>query len=279
MDNPPPVALTIAGSDSGGGAGIQADLKTFHAFGVFGCSAVTAVTAQNTLGVHAVHPVPGEVVRAQIDAVVADLAPAAVKTGMLATAHLVRAVAAGIRHHGLSRYVLDPVMVSSTGHQLLAPDAVDAVRTELIPLAAALTPNAHEAAILTGRPIEGPEDLEAAGRELLRMGARAALVKGGHLRGVEAVDVLITDEVQRVWSRPRLETTAGHGTGCTLSAALAAGLASGRSLLDAADAAVDFVVRALGSAPGLGAGHGPVNHFVPAPDRPGAVKSARERRS
>ncbi len=273
------MALTIAGSDSGGGAGIQADLKTFHAFGVFGCSAVTAVTAQNTLGVHAVHPVPGEVVRAQIDAVVTDLAPAAVKTGMLATAHLVRTVAAGIRDHRLGHYILDPVMVSSTGHPLLAQDAVEAVRTELIPLAAAVTPNAHEARILTGRSIEGPDDLEAAGHELLRMGARAALVKGGHLQGVEAVDVLITDEIRHVWSRPRLETTAGHGTGCTLSAALAAGLARGRSLTDAADAAIDFVVRALGSAPRLGAGHGPVNHLVPAPDPGNAVKSARERRT
>ncbi len=265
MDNPPPVALTIAGSDSGGGAGIQADLKTFHAFGVFGCSAVTAVTAQNTLSVHTVHAVPGEVVRAQIDAVATDLVPAAVKTGMLANAELVRTVAAGIRAHRLTHYVLDPVMVSSTGHRLLDTDAVDAVRTELIPLAAAVTPNAHEAAILTDLAIAGPDDLEAAGRELLRMGARAALVKGGHLGGAEAVDVLVTDEIRRVWSRPRLEIAAGHGTGCTLSAALAAGLALGRPLLDAADAAVDFVARALRAAPGLGAGHGPVNHFVSAP--------------
>ena len=264
MDNPPPVALTIAGSDSGGGAGIQADLKTFHAFGVFGCSAVTAVTAQNTLGVDAVHAIPEGVVRAQIDAVVSDLAPVAVKTGMLATAGLVHVVADGIRDHRLDNYVLDPVMVSTTGHRLLDEDAVDAIRGELIPLAAVVTPNVHEARILTERPLKGPDDLEAAGRELLRMGAQAALIKGGHLRGDDAVDLLLTSEGHRVWSRPRLHVGAGHGTGCTLSAALAAGLALERSLVDATDAAVDFVARALASAPGLGAGQGPINHFVPA---------------
>jgi len=264
MDNPPAVALTIAGSDSGGGAGIQADLKTFHAFGVFGCSAVTAVTAQNTLGVQAVHAIPEDVVRAQIDAVVSDLAPAAVKSGMLATAELVATVAERIRKHGLENYVLDPVMVSTSGHRLLDDDAVDAIRGDLIPLATVVTPNVHEARILTGRPLEGPDDLEPVGLELLGMGARAALIKGGHLQGDDAVDLLLTDEGHRVWSRPRLDTAAGHGTGCTLSAALAAGLALRLSLEDATDAAIDFVARALRSAPGLGAGHGPINHFVQA---------------
>ncbi len=264
MHNPPPVALTIAGSDSGGGAGIQADLKTFHAYGVFGCSAVTAVTAQNTKGVEAVHAIPEDVVRSQIDAVVGDLAPAAVKSGMLATAELVLTVAERIGHHGLSNYVLDPVMVSTSGHRLLDDDAVDAIRGSLIPLATVVTPNLHEAEILTGRRIEGPDDLEPAARELLGMGARTALIKGGHLEGADAVDLLLTEDGQRVWSRPRLETAAGHGTGCTLSAALAAGLALGLPLTDASAAAIDFVARALAAAPGLGSGHGPINHFVSA---------------
>ncbi len=264
MHNPPPVALTIAGSDSSGGAGIQADLKTFHAFGVFGCSAVTAVTAQNTLRVEAVHTIPVDVVRSQIDAVVGDLAPVAMKSGMLATSELVLTVAERIRDHDLDNYVLDPVMVSTSGHRLLADDAVDAIRAELIPLATVVTPNVHEARILTGLALEGPDDLELVGRAFIAMGASAALIKGGHLKGDEAVDLLLTSEGHRVWSRPRLDTTAGHGTGCTLSAALSAGLALGRSLEDATDAAIDFVARALAAAPGLGAGHGPINHFVPA---------------
>jgi hydroxymethylpyrimidine/phosphomethylpyrimidine kinase len=263
MDNPPPVALTIAGSDSGGGAGIQADLKTFHAFGVFGTSAVTAVTAQNTMGVDAVHGIPGDVVRAQIDAVVDDLAPVAVKSGMLGSAALVATVAERISRHGLGNYVLDPVMVSTSGHQLLDDGAVDEIRNDLMPLATVVTPNLHEAGILTGRVIERPDELEQAGRDLLEMGAQAALIKGGHLEGDEAVDVLVTDGGIRTWSRPRIDTTAGHGTGCTLSAALAAGLALGLSLEDATDAAITFVARALREAPGLGAGSGPINHFVP----------------
>ena len=264
MDNPPAVALTIAGSDSGGGAGIQADLKTFHAFGVFGCSAVTAITAQNTLGVEAVHGIPADVVRAQIDAVVGDLEPVAVKSGMLGTAALVATVAERIRGHGLDNYVLDPVMVSTSGHRLLDDGAVDEIRNDLIPLATVVTPNLQEARILTGRALEGPDHLETAGRDLLEMGARAALIKGGHLEGDDVVDVLVTAEGHRIWSRPRIHTTAGHGTGCTLSAALAAGLALGLPLMDATDAAIDFVARGLEAAPGLGAGHGPINHFVPA---------------
>ena len=264
MDNPPAVALTIAGSDSGGGAGIQADLKTFHAFGVFGCSAITAVTAQNTLGVDAVHAIPQDVVRAQIDAVIGDLAPAAVKSGMLATAELVRTVAERIRHHCIGNYVLDPVMVSTSGHRLLDDDAVDAIRGSLIALATVVTPNLHEARILTGMTLEGPDDLEPAARALIEMGAGAALIKGGHLEGHDAVDVLLTADGHRTWSRPRLDTTAGHGTGCTLSAALAAGLALGLPLVQATDAAIDFVARALETAPRLGSGRGPINHFVPA---------------
>ena len=269
MDNPPPVALTIAGSDSGGGAGIQADLKTFHAFGVFGCSAITAVTAQNTLEIAAVHVLPQEMVRDQIRAVASDIPPDAVKTGMLANAALVETVARAIDEHSLPNYVLDPVMVSTTGHRLLDGEAEDTMRRELIPLAAVVTPNIHEARILTGLAVEGPDDLADAARAILDLGARAALVTGGHLDGDEAVDLLLSEKGEHIWSRPRISTTAGHGTGCTLSAALTAGLASGRSLADAAAAAVDFVTRALADAPRLGAGDGPINHFVRArPDGP-----------
>jgi hydroxymethylpyrimidine/phosphomethylpyrimidine kinase len=262
MDNPPPVALTIAGSDSGGGAGIQADLKTFQAFGVFGCSAVTAVTAQNTLGVTAVHAVPEEMVREQIRAVASDIPPNAVKTGMLASAALVETVAQAIEEHRLTNYVLDPVMISTSGHRLLDRDAEDTIRRSLIPLAAVVTPNLHEAGVLTGLTVETQSDLADAARAILDLGARAALVKGGHLGGDEAVDLLLTEEGEHVWSRPRISTSAGHGTGCTLSAALAAGLAAGRPLADAAAAAVGFVARALADPPGLGAGRGPINHFV-----------------
>jgi hydroxymethylpyrimidine/phosphomethylpyrimidine kinase len=257
-----PVALTIAGSDSGGGAGIQADLKTFHAFHVFGTSAVTAVTAQDTRGVRGVHAVPVELVRAQIDAVVEDLAPAAVKTGMLATRELVEAVADDLERHGLTHYVLDPVMVASSGDRLLDADAEEAVARRLVPLAALVTPNTHEAAILVGEPVEHVAALRAAARALVRMGAGAALVKGGHLRGDEAVDLYWDGREERIWRRPRLETRHTHGTGCTLSAAATAGLARGLPLLEAVDVAVDFVNRAIASAPGLGHGHGPVNHFV-----------------
>jgi len=267
MDNPPPVALTIAGSDSGGGAGIQADLKTFHAFGVFGCSALTAVTAQNTTEVAAVHTLPEEIVREQIRAVATDIPPDAVKTGMLASAALVECVAHAIDEHRLPNYVLDPVMISTSGQRLLDNEAEDTIRRRLVPLAAVVTPNLHEAHILTGLPVETPSDLADAARAILDLGARAALVKGGHFAGDEVVDLLLTEEGEHVWSRPRLYTSAGHGTGCTLSAALTAGLAAGRPLTDAADAAVDFVARALASAPGLGAGRGPINHFVKA--RPG----------
>lgn len=261
-----PVALTIAGSDSGGGAGIQADLKTFHAFGVFGTSAITAVTAQNTVAVTAVHPIPPVVVRAQIDAVMEDLGPAAVKTGMLATAELARTVARALADHRVERYVLDPVMVATSGGRLLEPDAEAAVRTELIPRAALVTPNLDEAGILVGAEVGTVDAMREAARAIVRMGARAALLKGGHLREGEVVDVLWDGKRERVWRHPRVvgaDPSAGwHGTGCTLSAAVAAGFALGRPLEDAVDAAIDFVARAIQAAPGLGRGHGPVSHFV-----------------
>jgi hydroxymethylpyrimidine/phosphomethylpyrimidine kinase len=254
------IALTIAGSDSGGGAGIQADLKTFQRFGVFGTSVLTAVTAQNTLGVRAVHPVPAGIVAAQLAAVAEDLPPAALKTGMLATAELVREVAAGIARYDLANYVLDPVMLASSGDRLLEQDAEQAMLERLLPLATIVTPNLGEAAILAGFPVEDPDAMEKAGQRLLSAGAAAALVKGGHLSGNELVDVLVTSAGVRRFQHRRIATTSTHGTGCTVSAAITAGLAVGRSLQDAVATALDYVRRAIASAPGVGRGRGPLDH-------------------
>jgi len=258
----PPIALTIAGSDSGGGAGIQADLKTFQAFGVFGTSAITAVTAQNTLGVQAIHPIPLDIVREQIASVAHDLPPSSIKSGMLANAELVQTVAEAIQAHELENYVLDPVMVATSGDPLLAPDAEEALVADLIPLATLVTPNLHEARILTGLPVDSLEGMRLASRAFLEMGAGSVLVKGGHLEEGEVVDLFWDGTRELTWRRARLDTPHTHGTGCTLSAAAAAGLAQGFSLPEAVDHAVDFVVRAIGTAPGLGQGHGPVNHFA-----------------
>ena len=256
------IALTIAGSDSGGGAGIQADLKTFHRFGVFGTSVVTAITAQNTLGVTSWRATPVELVRAQIDAVAADLRPAAVKSGMLGDAAVVEAVAAGVRAHALAPYVLDPVMVATSGDLLLEPTAVRAIIDALVPLAALVTPNLDEAELLVGFPVRDPDAMERAARALVeRFGAAAALVKGGHLAGDTTTDVLFDGDVVR-FAHPRLTTTSTHGTGCTLSAAVAAGLARGEPLRAAVGAALDYVHRAIATAPGLGGGHGPLNHWA-----------------
>ncbi len=263
------IGLTIAGSDSGGGAGIQADLKTFHAFGVFGTSAVTAITAQNTQGVRAIHPIPLDVVRAQIDAVAEDLPPGGVKTGMLATAPLVELVAQAVEDHGLRNYVLDPVMVATSGDRLLDQDAEGALAGRLLPLAALVTPNLHEARILTGCATDTLENMREAARILVEMGAGAALVKGGHLDRGQAVDLLWDGREERTWRRDRMETVHTHGTGCTLSAAVAACLARGAALPEAVDHAVDYVARAIRSAPGLGRGNGPVNHFTGTPFLPG----------
>ncbi|HEU4455798.1 MAG TPA: bifunctional hydroxymethylpyrimidine kinase/phosphomethylpyrimidine kinase [Longimicrobium sp.] len=262
-----PIALTIAGSDSGGGAGIQADLKTFQAFGVFGTSAITAITVQNTLGVTGVHAIPVDTVRAQIAAVVSDLPPAACKSGMLATADLVRAVAESIREHALPNFVLDPVMVATSGDRLLRSDAERTIMEELLPLAALVTPNLDEAAILVGEPLEDEAAMRRAAAVLVERGARAALVKGGHLRAETLVDVLFDGREWHEWRRPRLHTRSTHGTGCTLSSAIAAGLAHGRDLRRSVEDALEFVQRAMKAAPDIGAGHGPLNHMVPAPDR------------
>jgi len=259
------IALTIAGSDSGGGAGIQADLKTFAAYGVYGTSAVVAITAQNTLGVRAVHAVPVPIVRAQLDALAADLPPAALKSGMLATTPLIRAVADILLQRRWQPYVLDPVMVATSGDRLLDDGAQRTMLERLVPLATLITPNLDEAALLVGRPVKDVPAMLAAGRALLEGGAQAALVKGGHLIGEVLTDVLVTRTSTRQFTHPRIATTSTHGTGCTLSAAITAGLALGRPLEQSVEAALDYVHRAIATAPGLGRGNGPLQHGVPAP--------------
>jgi hydroxymethylpyrimidine/phosphomethylpyrimidine kinase len=265
-----PVALTIAGSDSGGGAGIQADLKTFQAYGVFGTSAVTAITVQNTLGVTGVHAIPLEMVRGQVDAVAEDLRPHACKSGMLATREVVATVAAALRDHALPNYVLDPVMVATSGDRLLDEDAESAILQELVPLATLVTPNLDEATLLAGFEVADRAGMERAARALVEAGAGAALVKGGHLRAGEMVDVLWDGRELRTYQRQRLHTRSTHGTGCTLSAAVAAALALGDPLHAAVEGALEYVHRAIASAPALGRGHGPLNHAV-RPDRRAAL--------
>lgn len=258
------IALTIAGSDSGGGAGIQADLKTFQRFEVFGTSAITAVTAQNTRGVSRWEAIPPELVRAQIDAVVEDLAPAAFKTGMLANAAVASAVAQAIRDHALRNYVLDPVMVATSGDVLFESDAIEVIRRELVPLAALITPNLHEAEILTGEEIADEDAMARAAEILVKdMGAQAALIKGGHLDSGERVVDILYDGNVRAFRARRLDTTSTHGTGCTLSAAITAQLARGESLHAAVRRSIDYVHNAIATAPGLGSGHGPLNHLAP----------------
>ncbi|MGH7533740.1 MAG: bifunctional hydroxymethylpyrimidine kinase/phosphomethylpyrimidine kinase [Gemmatimonadales bacterium] len=262
MTKTPPITLTIAGSDSGGGAGIQADLKTFHQFGVFGTSVITAITAQNTVEVRAVAPVERSMVRAQLDAVANDLPPAAFKTGMLATAEIATEVADAITTHRWRRYVLDPVMVSTSGHRLLDAGGEVVLRERLLPLATLVTPNLDEAELLAGITVRDPAAMDEAGRRLLARGAGAALIKGGHLAGKELVDVLVTKAGIKRIRHPRIPTTSTHGTGCTLSAAITAGLALGWELDVAVATGLDFVARAIAAAPGLGSGQGPVSHFV-----------------
>jgi hydroxymethylpyrimidine/phosphomethylpyrimidine kinase len=265
------IALTIAGSDSGGGAGIQADLKTFHQFGVFGTSAVTAVTAQNTVGVLDWQALPAALVGRQIDALAADLPPDAIKSGMLGSAAIVETVAQRIAEHGLPNYVLDPVMVATSGDRLLDRDAENLIIRRLVPLALLVTPNLNEAEILVDERVSTPDQMARAGHALLDLGARAALIKGGHLMNTETiVDVLVQKSGVQRFTHARIETTSTHGTGCTLSAGIAAGLALGRPLEQSVTDALDFVHRAIAAAPGLGRkeGHGPLNHFVPAPPRP-----------
>jgi hydroxymethylpyrimidine/phosphomethylpyrimidine kinase len=256
------VALTIAGSDSGGGAGIQADLKTFAAFGVFGTSVITALTAQNTLGVRAVADVEPAFVRAQLDAISEDFAVAGAKTGMLARRPIIETVATHLRNRRLRNLVVDPVMVAASGDVLLAPDAVAAMRELMLPLATLLTPNVHEAEILSGLAIEDVPAMHRAARTLVELGARAVLVKGGRFGGPTSVDVLCNVGTMREFSAPRVAVSRAHGTGCTLSAAIAAALAQGLHLEDAIQTAKHYVTRALATAERVGHGATPLNHLL-----------------
>ena len=254
-------ALTIAGSDSGGGAGIQADLKTFAAFGVHGASAVAALTAQNTRRVVAVQLVPPAFVAAQIDAVAGDLTIDAVKTGMLGSAAVVIAVADAIRRHRLPHVVVDPVMVAKSGDRLLDEDAVEAVRRALVPMAAVLTPNRLEAEVLTGREVRTRDQAREAARALSDLGARAVVIKGGHFDEPDVVDLLYDGEAFHELRHPRLASTATHGTGCTFASAIAAGLALGSDLRAAVAGAVDYVAGAIAHGRHVGSGHGVLDHL------------------
>ena len=255
------IALSIAGSDSGGGAGIQADLKTFHQLGVFGTSVITAVTAQNTQGVRAWDAVRAELVAQQLAAVLEDLPPAALKTGMLGSSAIVETVADTLADRRLP-YVLDPVMIATSGDRLLEPQATIDVTRRLLPLATLVTPNLREAEILTGSVIDSVAAMRSAGGKLLEMGAHAALVKGGHLSQDELADVLVTPAGIEEFRHRRIVTRSTHGTGCALSAAVTAELAKGRALHDAVSRAIEYVQRAIAAAPGLGAGNGPLGFFV-----------------
>jgi hydroxymethylpyrimidine/phosphomethylpyrimidine kinase len=259
-----PIALTIAGSDSSGGAGIQADLKTFAAFGVYGASVITALTAQNTTGVSGIHQVPAEFVTAQIDAVFSDLAVGAVKIGMVAQPPVIDAIVAGLKRWSPKHVVLDPVMVATSGDRLLAAEAVDALRTRLIPLASVITPNLPEAAALLDEGVAADEAaVEKQGRQLLALGCKAVLIKGGHGEGAESIDYLVDSSGVTALAAPRIVTKNTHGTGCSLSSAIAAGLAKGEGMETAVRKAKAFVSAAIAAADrfSVGHGHGPIHHF------------------
>ena len=256
-----PVVLTIAGSDSGAGAGIQADLKTFAALGVYGVSVITAITAQNTVGVRAVQEISPDVIAAQLDAVADDFSIAALKTGMLSSAAIIETVVAGLRRHALRRLVVDPVMIAKSGDRLLREDAVDTLRRRLLPLAAVVTPNIPEAEVLAGIAIRTQADRVAAGRAIMKLGAHAVVIKGGHSDEDPIVDLLVDSEGVHEFRAARIATGSTHGTGCTFSAAIAAALGRDEDLATAVGEARAYLSRALAQAPGLGHGHGPLNHF------------------
>jgi hydroxymethylpyrimidine/phosphomethylpyrimidine kinase len=259
-----PIALTIAGSDSSGGAGIQADLKTFAACGVYGASVVTALTAQNTQGVSAIHAVPADFVTAQIDAVFSDLDIKAVKIGMVAQRDVIEAIVGGLARWSPAHVVVDPVMIATSGSRLLAPEAIETLRNTLIPRAHLLTPNLPEAAALLGAAVaESDSEIERQGRQLLALGCSAVLIKGGHGTGAESIDTLIDGGTTIRFAAPRIATRNTHGTGCTLSSAIAAALAKGENLRVAVNSAKQYISAAIAAADRLqvGRGHGPVHHF------------------
>lgn len=257
-----PQVLTIAGSDSGGGAGIQADLKTFQELGVFGTSVLTAVTAQNTRGVHGVEAVSPELITQQLDAIGSDFSIAACKTGMLFDSSRIEVVATGVKRHVFNRLVVDPVMIAKGGAPLLQDTAVDALKTFLLPLATVVTPNVPEAEVLTGLTIRSFNDRLEAARRMLAYGVRAVILKGGHLEGETAEDLIMTESEVFLLSAPRIQTSDTHGTGCTFSAALTAEISKGRSIMEATVTAKRFIQSAITHGLEIGAGHGPTNHWA-----------------
>lgn len=262
MSSERPHALTIAGSDSGGGAGIQADLKTFAAFGVYGMSVITAVTAQNTQAVSAVQEIDLDVIAAQIDAVVSDIRVDVVKTGMLSSAGIVDLVADKAKEHSFGKLVVDPVMIAASGARLLKEDSVERIRKNLLPLAKVVTPNVPEAEVLAGIKITSRADMEEAARRIHAMGPEYVVVKGGHMESERNSDDLLFDGASfEVFSAKRIDTTSNHGTGCTFASAVASGLARGHDVKRSVADAKDFVTDAMASAFSVGHGHGPLNHF------------------
>ena len=256
----PPVVMTIAGSDSGGGAGIQADLKTFSALGVYGASTLTAITAQNTVGVTAVHEIPTDVIAAQIDAVITDIGADAVKTGMLSSPEIVATVADAVRRHNIANLVVDPVMVAKSGDRLLRAEAIATICQRLIPLAAVVTPNLPEAEDLTGLTIATDADAQLAAEAIIAMGAKSVVVKGGHRDG-PPTDILYDGQQFVEFTTERIPSTNTHGTGCTFASAVAAGLAHGLDVPAAVQQAKDYVTAAIRAAYPIGQGHGPLHHF------------------
>lgn len=255
-----PRALTIAGSDSGGGAGIQADLKTFAALRVYGMSAITSVTAQNTVGVDSVHDVPADFVAKQIDLVAQDIGVDAAKTGMLSNAEIVHAVAEAVKRNGIEKLVVDPVMVAKSGHSLLLADAREALVREVLPLAYVLTPNLPEAEVLSGKRITAKDEMQDAARALHDKGPRYVVIKGGHMSGAEAIDLLYDGKSFETFSSARFNTKNTHGTGCTFSAAIAGLLAKGFDVVASVEGAKAYLTKAIRHALPLGAGHGPLMH-------------------
>jgi hydroxymethylpyrimidine/phosphomethylpyrimidine kinase len=259
-----PVAMTIAGSDSGGGAGIQADLKTFAALGVYGCSAISSLTAQNTQGVQGVLPIASEFVRAQIDAVLCDIHVGAIKTGMLATADIIHAVVTALTPYASIPLVVDPVMIATSGDRLLAEDAIDTLITTLMPRAQLITPNLHEAAAMLNTTIaDSIDDMRKQANAILHLGAQAVLIKGGHGTSNEATDLLLTQTGEFLFSAVRIQTKNTHGTGCTLASAITAGLAKKMPLPEAVTLAKHYLHNAITHSERLNVGHGsgPVHHF------------------
>jgi len=258
--------LTIAGSDSGGGAGVQADLKTFHALHTYGMSVITALTAQNTVGVQGIHSVPSDFVRLQIDSVLDDIGADCVKTGMLFNADIIKSVANALRHHQITNLVVDPVMVSTSGHRLLQDEAVTALLEDLLPLATIVTPNIPEAERMSGMKINNQDTMGKAARVIGKMGPKFVLVKGGHLSGPVSLDILYDREKDAIthYSVERIDSENTHGTGCTYAAAIAAEIGKGLSVPDAVQKAKQYVTKAIqgGAHWHLGKGHGPLNHFA-----------------